>query len=251
MEKYFSVNEKGYSIRCKIYCNDMRGIRDIVLCGHGFAGHKDNSAAQKFSNKMLSKRKATAVVTFNWPCHGDDARKSLRLGECDFYLTTVLDYLRKRFNPEHLFGYATSFGGFLFLKYISEHGNPFDRMALRCPAVRMSDSLRKTIMTDGELESIMSGKPVLVGFDRKIKIDSKFLDEVKNVDLFALDFTPFKDYILILHGTKDEVVSFEDGKSFAAKNSLTFIASENADHRYKNTDLMDLAISQIIKYFYK
>ena len=250
MEKYFSINEKGYSIRCKMYCNDTRGIRDIVLCGHGFAGHKDNSAAQKFANKMLSKRKTTAVITYNWPCHGDDARKSLRLGECDFYLTSVLNYLRKRFNPEHLFGYATSFGGFLFLKYIAEHGSPFDRVALRCPAVRMNDALRNTIMTEDEYASIMSGKPALVGFDRKIKIDSKFLDEVKKVDLFAFDFSASKDEILILHGTKDEVISFDDVKSFADKNSIEFIPSENADHRYKNTDIMDLAISQIIKYFY-
>lgn len=250
MEKYFSINEKGYSIRCKMYCNDTRNIRDIVLCGHGFSGHKDNSAAMKFANKMLSKHKTTAVVTFNWPCHGDDARKALRLDECDFYLTTVIGYLRERFAPEHLFGYATSFGGFLFLKYIAEHGNPFFKVALRCPAVKMSESLRDTIMTEKELEAIASGKPVLVGFDRKIKIDGGFLDEVGSTDLFKFDYSACKDNILILHGTKDEVVSFDDTKGFADKNDILFIPSENADHRYKNEDAMNLAISQIIEFFY-
>ena len=27
MEKYFSINEHGCSVRCKLYCDDPRGIR--------------------------------------------------------------------------------------------------------------------------------------------------------------------------------------------------------------------------------
>ena len=121
MQKYFDINESGYSIRCKLYCNDVHAIKKAVIFGHGFGGHKDNKAAEKFAAKLISKHREFCVVTFNWPCHGDDARKNLLLGECDTYLTTVIEYVKREFHTDEIYGYATSFGGYLFLKYIAEH----------------------------------------------------------------------------------------------------------------------------------
>ena len=89
MQKYFDINESGYSIRCKLYCADVHKIRKAVIFGHGFGGHKDNKAAEKFAAKLISKHKEFGIITFNWPCHGDDARKNLHLSECDTYLTLV------------------------------------------------------------------------------------------------------------------------------------------------------------------
>ena len=176
MEKYFDVNQSGYSVRCKLYCGDVRSIKKAVIFGHGFGGHKDNKAAEKFAGKLISKHKDFCVVTFNWPCHGDDARKNLLLDECDKYLTFVLDYVKKQFETEEIYAYATSFGAFLFLKYIAEHGyNPFRKLALRCPAITIYDSMIHRIMSQDDYDKILKGKPVLVGFDRKIKSGMPFL----------------------------------------------------------------------------
>ena len=71
ISKYFEINEQGNNIRCKLYCGE-KGAHDraVIFCP-GFAGHKDNSAANKFAEKLLSKKDAMVVV-FNWPSHGDD-----------------------------------------------------------------------------------------------------------------------------------------------------------------------------------
>ncbi len=250
MDKYFDINEKGYSVRCKLYCNDVRGIKRVVIFGHGFGGHKDNKAAEKFAAKLLSKHKDFGVVTFNWPCHGDDARKNLLLSECDAYLTFVIDHVKKQFDTEEIYAYATSFGAFLFLKYIAEHGyDPFRKAALRCPAITIYDSMIHRIMSGDDYDKILKGKPVLVGFDRKVKIMKPFLDELAAADIRKYDYIDYADDLMILHGTKDEIIPIEESAAFADQNVIEFVPMQNGDHRFSDPKIMDLAIHTIITFF--
>ena len=69
-------------------------------------------------------------------------------------------------------------GGYLALKYIARDGNPFMKIALRCPAVNMYSVLTNTIMNPEEYEKIQKGKAVPVGFDRKIDVCLQFLKEL-------------------------------------------------------------------------
>ena len=189
------------------------------------------------------------MITFNWPCHGDDAGKNLLLIECDMYLTYVIEYAKKRFQTEDIYAYATSFGGYLFLKYIAEHGNPFRKIALRCPAIKMYQSITNRIMTKDDRDKILKGKPVLVGFDRKIKISKQFLEDLEASDITQNDYMDFADDILILHGTKDEVISFDDSAEFADQNVIEFVPVQNADHRFTDPKTMDYAIHTIIEFY--
>ena len=248
-EKQFNINEEGCSVRCKAYLNDPRSAGRVVLFGHGFGGHKDNRAAERFALKYLSKYKDAAVITFDWPCHGEDGRKRLSLEDCDQYIRLLLSYIEKQYAPKKIFGYATSFGGYLFLKYTHEHGLPFVRMALRCPAVCMYDALTQGIMTQGDHELLEKGKPVLVGFDRKIRIDREFLEELHAADITKWDFTDWADDILILHGAKDEVIPIAEVEQFSEDNVIEMIVAEKADHRYSDPQIMDKAIHDIIMFF--
>ena len=249
MEKYFNINDSGFSIRCKLYAKDPNDVKTLVLCGHGFGSDKDNKSAARLAKHLLDKNRGTAVLTFNWPCHGDDARKTLRLSDCDAYLSAVLSWIKARYPDAVLFGYATSFGAYLFLKYLSEHGDPFRKIALRCPAVVLYDVFTKAIMTETDLERIRKGKPVPVGFDRKVEIDKAFLDSVKEADLRQRDFLPYADELFIVHGTKDEIVPFDAVKAFAEDNVIEFEPVENADHRFQSPEKMDFAIAQICAFF--
>ena len=249
VQHYFNINDAGLNIRAKLYSEGPGAVKTLVVCGHGFGGHKDNRAAERFAKHVLDKNHGVAVMTYNWPCHGDDVRKTLRLNDCDAYLSAVLAWAKARYPGAKLFGYATSFGGYLFLKYVSEHGDPFVKIALRCPAVPMYDVITASIMTDGDLERIGRGKPVSVGFDRKVTIDRTFLDELRETDIAKRDFLPYADDLFILHGTKDEVVPFDAVKAFAEDNVIEFEPIENADHRFQSAEKMDLAIAKICAFF--
>lgn len=248
-QHYFNINNAGLNIRAKLYSEGAGEVKTLVVCGHGFGGHKDNRAAERFAKHVLDKNHGVAVLTYNWPCHGDDVRKTLRLSDCDAYLSAVLAWARARYPDAKLFGYATSFGGYLFLKYVSEHGDPFLKTALRCPAVPMYDVITSSIMTGDDLERIRKGKPVSVGFDRKVTIDRTYLDELREADIAKRDFLPYADELFILHGTKDEVVPFDAVKAFAEDNVIDFEPVENADHRFQSPEKMDLAIQKICAFF--
>ena len=248
-QHYFNINDAGLNIRCKLYSEGPGEVHTLVICGHGFGGHKDNRAAERFAKHVIDKNHGVAALTFNWPCHGDDVRKTLRLFDCDAYLSAVLAWARSRYPSAALFGYATSFGGDLFLEYISEHGDPFEKTALRCPAVPMYSVMTSSIMTADDLERIRKGKPALVGFDRKVALDRVFLDEIREADVATRDYLPYADELLILHGTKDEIVPFDTVKAFADDNVIDFEPVENADHRFQSPEKMDFAIAKICAFF--
>ena len=92
-------------------------------------------------------------------------------------------------------------------------------------------------------------KPVPVGFDRKIKITSQFLEELKKESIDSLDYHAYADDIFIVHGTKDEIVSFDFVRSFADRNDILFFPVDNADHRFKDPRKMDEAINMILEFF--
>lgn len=249
MFRYFEINESGHNIRCKIYYQNLNNLNRIVIFCHGFGGHKDNGAAEKFANRLISKYKGAALVTFNWPCHGDDVKKKLSLADCSTYLERVIGYMKGKYQTEELYCYATSFGGYLTLKYIAEHGNPFRKIALRCPAVNMYDLLTTKIMSPEQLEKIQGKKEILVGFDRKIPVGASFLEELRTHDIQTLDYLDFAEDMLILHGTADEIVPFATTYAFADNNLIEFSSIEGADHRFRDPNKMERAIKQILEFF--
>ena len=131
-EKHFDINENGASVRCRMLVEEDSRTHDrVIICTHGYGSSKDVANITRFAEKYLSKHKADAVIAFDWPCHGQDARKKLELKDCMLYLTLVTDYAKNTLQAKTLFNYSVSFGGYLTLKYIAEVGNPFEKTALR------------------------------------------------------------------------------------------------------------------------
>lgn len=250
MVKYLDINNPGYSIKCKVFCDNFREIQHVIVFTHGFGGHKDNKAAGHFADAMLSKMKKTALLVFDWPCHGTDVRKKLTLEDCDTYLTMVIDYIRTQMKVEDICLYGTSFGGYMALKYIHDHNtNPFRKIALRCPAITMGEVMRERIMTEENKAALSKGKDVMIGFDRKVLVDQAFLDNILEADIRDYDYIDYADDILIIHGTRDEIVPAEVSKEFAENNVIEFIGIEDADHRFQDLNKMKLAHSHMIDFY--
>ncbi|MCR5611608.1 MAG: lysophospholipase [Clostridiales bacterium] len=247
MIKEFSIHDAPNNIRCLFY-GGSGSARHVVIYCHGFAGHKGTRAAARFAEYMLPKYKDMAVLCFDWPCHGEDVRKKLCLSDCSAYLGAVVRYAKETLGAETVDCYATSFGGYLTLKYIYENGDPFRLIALRSPAVNMYE-VTNSLLTDEDRAQIKKGKEALVGFDRKIAIGAAFLDELKKADITAFDYSNTADSILIMHGNKDEVVPFAAVSDFAEKNKIDFIPFPNADHRFSDPKLMTEAIQYVEAFF--
>ena len=219
----------------------------IVFC-HGFSGFKDNKSAEKIAERVQKKQRNTALLIFDLPCHGDDARNKLVLKDCIAYLDIVVHYARTNYKAEKLYGCGTSFGGYLLLKYIAEKENPFCKVALRCPAVNMYVVMTNTLMATENISQLQKGKPVLLGFERKVKVTKDFVSELENSDITQYNYQPYAQNILIVQGTEDEVVPFSMVKDFAEKNTLCFEVVESADHRFSHPQKMDIAVNHIVNF---
>ena len=210
MEKYFEINNNGISIKCKIYCNDIRNVKDVVISCHGFGGSKENMASKKLAKKLMEIQNDIAVIVFDWPCHGKDVRQKLHLSDCNNYMHTLIDFIYSNFSINNLYANATSFGGYLLLKYIKENGN--------------------------------RGKDVVAGFERKIRITPELINDLNTNDITKWDYSDIAKDILIIHGTVDETVPINAVEDFANANSIDFISIEGADHMFKNSAKMNEAI---------
>jgi esterase/lipase len=234
MIKYFEINDKGNNIKCKLFCDDPQNIKTVIISCHGFAGSKESGAHKKIAETFIKKSKTTAVISFDWPCHGKDVKKSLSLTDCNDYMNSVVSFVQNSLGVNDIYLQATSFGGYLSLKYISENPNPFKKIALRCPAVNMYDVMTERILTDEDKKDLAKGRPVVSGFERKIKITPEFIKELQANDITQRDFSDFCGTVRIMQGTNDELVMFDDVKKFCDNNILDFDPIEGADHRYTN-----------------
>lgn len=250
MEKNFDINEQGYSVRCKLlYNKDPHAIRHVVIVTHGFGGSKENKSTVKFADRLTSKYKGYGVICFDWPCHGADARKKLVLAECMTYLTLVINYAKKEMQAESVCISSVSFGGYLTLKYMAEIGNPFRKVVLRCPSIRMYAILNDHTLTEEDRTNLAKGREILIGHDRMMKIDRKFVEELQAGDLMQYSYLDYADDILMIHGRKDEMVPIADSEAFADANVIELIEVEKGDHRFSNPDALDLSIMKTVEFF--
>lgn len=247
--KYISLQRVNTNIRCKVYYPDDMKIKSLVIYGHGFTGHKDNKAAEKLAEKLISKNKGFGLLTFDLPCHGEDVKKKLSLTDCLWYYEVVINDAKAVLKAEKLYLTATSFGAFLALLYISEKENPFEKIVLRSSAINMYKTLSDALITDEISEKLNKKKEAEVGFDRKIIITSQFVDELQKIKLLEKDFMDYADDILMIHGTKDEIAPFEDAKRFSEENVIDFEAVEGADHRFKDINKLEYANARTIMFF--
>lgn len=249
MDRYFEINEAGHNIRCKLYCDNLRKAPALVIFCHGFGGHKDNGAAEKFARRLMAQWPGAGMITFNLPCHGDDVKKKLSLADCLAYLDRVIAFVRDYCPRAALFGYGTSFGGYLMLLYLSRNENPFRAVALRCPAVDMHRVLTWAVISEEERKLLRKGKDVLVGFDRKIPVSREFLAQLEENDLRKLDFSGLAQELLILQGTEDEIVNYEDVLEFSLEQELEFLEIPGADHRFRHPWTLVPAHKAILEHF--
>ena len=253
MEKHFDINRGGYSIRSRLIVNDSdkstRTFDDVVIVTHGFGSSKETAGTLHFGEHLTSKYKGFAVIAFDWPCHGMDARKKLTIEECLTYLTLVTEYAREEMKAKRIYNYSSSFGGYLTLRYLIEKGNPFTKIALRCPAVCIYQSMM-SCLTEDDKNKLRKGKEISIGFERKMKVDKAFFEDLKSFDVMDHEYFDFADSMIILHGTKDEMIPMEESRRFAENNVIEFIPVKGANHPFQNPDHMALAIHKIIEFFH-
>ena len=97
----------------------------------------------------------------------------------------------------------------------------------------------------------MKGREVCAGFDQRIPVSPAFAKELRESDVRSYDYLDYADDLLILHGTKDELIPYADVNAFAEQNVIELMPVEGADHRFQDPDAMNYAIGETVRFFYR
>ena len=112
-------------------------VEEIMIAIHGFAGDKESSAITAVANE-LNKQKI-GVIALDLPGHGVSEVDGdyLTLDNCLDDIKRVEEYVKNEYKNVKVDIFATSFGAYLTLLLLTKHGNDYNKIVLRCPAVKM------------------------------------------------------------------------------------------------------------------
>lgn len=229
MEKHIKID----NLDAKIYSSD-KNPKEILIGVHGFSGDKESSVLLALSKELI--KKGVALLTFDLPCHGkNDNSKPLDLELCIHSIGKVLNYAKTNYPSTKISIFATSFGGYLTLAYLSNHNEKLNKIILRAPAIYMSKVLEENILPFNGFSADKIENPINLGYEQSLYIDKYFINDLRKLNLEHLP--PVNNFIYILQGKKDDIVNPKDNENFFNsfyKNNHKFYYFENANHRFKH-----------------
>ena len=168
MEKFLVIND----LHACIYLPETSPT-EVVVGIHGFSGDKESSVLIELS-KHLNKN-GVALITFDLPCHGkNDNSKILKLDECINSLKSVFKFTKSTFKNIPISVFATSFGGYLLLNYLSKSDELFKKAILRAPAIYMAEVLENVILPFNKYSVQDLSSSINLGFENPLFIDKNF-----------------------------------------------------------------------------
>lgn len=221
--------------------------KQVVIGIHGFFGDKESSVLVKLGESLINND--AALITFDLPCHGhNDTSRILKLSECVAAIKNIFDWTHENFPNTPLSIFATSFGGYLTLLYLSQNKETLNKIILRAPAINMSQVLEDVLLPFQSLSAEDLKTPINIGKEQTLWVNYDFIEELRVNNLQNSNTT--NNFLYILQGKKDDIVNPEDNENFFNKhyeNKHKIIYFENADHRFKKPGELEKIIDETLK----
>ena len=242
MEKLFKIK----NLSTRIYLPTIPP-KQIVIGVHGFFGDKESSVLVKLGETLV--KNEMALLTFDLPCHGhNDTSPILKLSECVDSIKNIFDWVHQNYPNTAISIFATSFGGYLTLLYLSKNHESLNRIILRAPAINMSHVLEDVLLPFQSLSAEDLKTPTNIGKEQTLWVNYDFIEELRVNNL--QNSSPTDNFLYILQGKKDDIVNPEDNEKFFNKyyeNKHKIIYFENADHRFKKPGELERIIDEAFR----
>ena len=199
--------------------------KQIVVGVHGFFGDKESSVLVKLGERLVQNN--SALITFDLPCHGhNDTSQILRLSDCIKSFDYIFDWVYENFPNIPISIFATSFGGYLTLLYLSKHDKILNKIILRAPAINMHHVLTDVLLPFQSLSAEDLKIAKNIGKEQSLWVDFSFIEELKINSLPNDNEKFFNEF----YENKHEIIYFE-----------------NADHRFKKPGELEKIIDETLK----
>lgn len=223
------AGKNGYDIPCII--NISGGEKIVAVISHGFGGSKDNRTAQAFA--ALPSDYGMGTICFDFPAHGESTAGTnmLRVQNCVNDLETVSEYAKKLAPDAEIVYFATSFGAYITLIFLSLSEKKGRKAFLRGAALNMPQILKNNFMT-GEQKPDSGGLiELIIPIIGSFKVPYEFAEELENYNVFELCRSGAFE-LAMMHGCRDDICSVEDARRFALQTGARLIEVSGANHFY-------------------
>ncbi len=213
----------------------------LLIALHGLLGYRRSSKFLQIEEEGIEK--GFIVVRFDQTGAGENRQKSNvdlisarlecveRVIEFSYSIVTF-----QGFSPTlPLFLFGSSFGGYLAYLYASKH---FDVTGIVSWATPYDVKMIRRFLLENSPFSFLKGAKDPLGYPDSLDVLEK-LQKINNV--------------MIVHGTKDEIVPWFDAYRIYNKVGLPkrLLLMEDADHRFSKNSIRKVAIKQTFKWFDK
>ena len=231
-----------YDIPLKRYDPEDK-VTGFIVAVHGFGGDKDSTAIEALAECMTAR--GYAVIAFDFPAHGaSKADEYFCTANCRLDLENVFEHAQRLYpEAQNKAVFATSFGGYITL--LSLDILPEDvRIVLRAPAVDMRATFKHLLPCT--TDEYKKAGTVEMGFERKMNVPYSFYEELCENDISQC---PFDRDMLIIHGSKDDIVLPEHIRRFCEANPKAKLEIiKGADHRFKGEGEIEKVITAASEY---
>lgn len=222
-------------------------FEEVIIAVHGFGGDKESSAISLLIQE--ANKKNIGVIAFDFPAQGESEVEGeyLTLGNCINDLEVLQNYIKEKYtNVNKINIFATSFGAYITLLKIIKNDADYNKIILRAPAIEMANIFKDYLLGEDKEGFLMRGYSTL-GFERKIKINKSFYEQLENNKIMNL-YNKKKE-ILIIQGDKDNVAPIKDTINFVnKKQNIKLKVLQGADHRMKKEGELEKVITWTMEY---
>ncbi len=212
-------------------CEVPEGVSQIVIMVHGFESAKECATGQLLFRRMVPA--GLGVIAYDQPGHGSaEARRDpLTLAACFESLAAVENAAARRWPRARPVYFASSFGAYIALLYVSGRAHLGRKLFVRCGAVNMpalllgpasAPAARALLEKQGYLQPNL-------GIGDPVKLPARMLADLAAHDLFAR-FRPGGAAVRMVHGAADPVVPVAAARAFAERFDLPITVFPGENH---------------------
>ncbi len=203
----------------------------LVIYLHGFASHQKGEKVLYLRDRFVAM--GIAYLAFDHRGHGNSSgtMKDLTITRNLEDIDTIMKVEGAGFKQRILIG--SSMGGQTAAWYAARHPDLITANLLIAPGFRFLQNRLKELETKGLKKLKSEGQVTLKNEWVELTIGKEFLDDARHFTMDRL----VKDYqtpTIILHGTEDEAVPFQDSVEFIQKSKarpLDLLLIAGGDHR--------------------
>jgi len=232
MIKELICNGRDYNVPC--HYNATGREKTVCVVVHGFGSSKESVTAKMLLEGLPPL--GIGAIAFDFPAHGDSAVEGeyLRVSNCIKDLAAAEARIRELAPEAELVYFASSFGAYITLIYLSGMNQGKPRAFLRSAAVSMPELFKRRMTPEQNERMEAAGEVILdkaeYGYIRDLKITQGFFDDLERHDVFSLWRESFAE-LRMVHGELDQTIPLSDAISFAGRFNVPLTVIPNGDHQ--------------------